>query len=181
MLLLRSMIQEKRMDISSLKQTTPTMPVERMKMNADIIAKTTDITFSTAGKPLELLYKSAIDSLNETLEPELGTDAIQEAANSGMDFSPEAVADRIVSFATGFFGAYAGRHGDESQNEQLDGFMDLIGGAIEKGFEEAREILEGLGVLQGDIASNVDTTYDLIQQKLSDFTQSTRDSFTLGA
>jgi len=169
------------MDITSLNQVTPTAPVGRMKMNADIIANTSDVTISAANKPLELLYKSAIDSLNEALEPEFGTEAIQNAANSGMDFSPEAVADRIVSFATGFFGAYAGRHGDESQNEQLDGFMDLIGGAIEQGFAEAREILEGLSVLQGDIATNVDKTYDLIQQKLSDFSQSTRDSFGIEA
>ena len=166
------------MDISSVNQIAPTAPVGRMKMNADIIAHTSDVTISAANKPLELLYKSAIDSLNETLEPEFGTNAIQEAASSGMDFSPEAVADRIVSFATSFFGAYTDRHGDEPQNEQLDSFMDLIGGAIEKGFSEAREILEGLSVLQGDIATNVDKTYDLIQQKLSDFSQTTRESFT---
>jgi hypothetical protein len=34
---------------------------------------------------------------------------------------------------------------------------------------EAREILGGLNVLDGDIASNIDKTYDLVQKKLNDF------------
>ncbi len=45
----------------------------------------------------------------------------------------------------------------------------MIRGGIEKGFAEAREILGGLNVLDGDIASNIDKTYDLVQKKLNDF------------
>ena len=166
------------MAISPLNQaTTPTAAVARLRNNADIIKHTAEPDISVGQKPLALLYKSAIEKLNEHLEAELGADAIGEAAKSGMDFSPEAVAERIVSFATGFFGTYAERHDDMGRNEQLDSFMQLIGGAIEQGFEEAREILDGLGVFQGQVADNANRTYELIQQKLAAFAEQARAGF----
>ena len=54
--------------------------------------------------------------------------------------------------------------------------MNVIGDAIDKGFSEAREILDSLNVLQGEVKENIDTTYDLIQEKLSLF----EDSFSFG-
>lgn len=51
--------------------------------------------------------------------------------------------------------------------------MNIIGGAIDNGFKEARDILSGLKVLQGDIADGVDKTYGLVQEGLQAF----RDSF----
>jgi len=40
---------------------------------------------------------------------------------------------------------------------------------MEKGFKEARDILGGLKVLGGDIASNIDKTYALVQKGYADF------------
>ncbi len=36
-------------------------------------------------------------------------------------------------------------------------------------FKEASDILSGLNVLNGDIASNIDKTYDLVQKGYADF------------
>lgn len=60
-----------------------------------------------------------------------------------------------------------------SFDEQLSSFMDIIGGAIDQGFDEAKDILSGLKVLEGDIAAGVDKTYALVQEGLQAF----RDSF----
>jgi hypothetical protein len=51
----------------------------------------------------------------------------------------------------------------------LNDFIELIGGGIDKGFAEARQILDGLKVLEGDIASNIDKTYELVQVGLKAF------------
>lgn len=126
-------------------------------------------------QPMLLLYRSAIEKLNEYFEAELGTDAIQQAAESGEDYSPEAVAERILSFATAGFAGYQERHPEQAGDEQLSEFMALIRGAIEKGFEEARGILDGLGVLQGDIKTNADRTYELIQEGLDRFEEQQRE------
>ncbi len=152
-----------------------------LTLKATIVSTSVSVDIAAKERPLELVYKAAIERLNETLEPEFGANAIEEAAASGMDFSPEAVAERIVGFATGFFSNYLENHPDEESNEQLSGFLDLVRGAIDQGFEEARNILEGLGVLSGGIASNVDKTYDLIQEKLDSFEKNTMDLLNGGA
>ncbi len=142
-----------------------------LTLKASIVSTSVSVDMAVKEQPLHLLYQAAIDRLNETLEPELGPEAIQSTAASGMDFSPEAVAERIVGFATGFFSAYMENHPDEADSERLGNFMSLIRGAIDQGFTEARDILDGLGVLQGDVKANVDSTYELIQQKLDSFEQ----------
>lgn len=133
---------------------------------------------SSGNEPLSLLYRSAVAKLNELLEPELGPDALQQAQAGQIDFSPEAVAQRIVSFATAFFPDYRDNHPDSAEDEQLGGFLGLIRDAIDQGFREAREILEGLGVLQGGISDDIDRTYELIQQGLDAFEQDRRDALS---
>lgn len=140
----------------------------KTSMNIAIL-QASEAQLGVKDQPLSLLYKSAIENLNEMLAPELGENAIQNAYESGIDFSPEATAERIVSFATGFLPNYQQNNPELAGNEALDGFMDLMGGAIQKGFDEARGILESLQVLEGDVADGIDQTYQLIQQGLADF------------
>ncbi len=122
-------------------------------------------------RPLELVYRAAIEKLNEALESELGPNAIQTASDSGMDFTPEATAERIVSLSTGFYEAFKARHLDEDEAAVFQKFMETIGSGIKQGFEEAKEILDGLGVLEGDIKGDVDTTYELVLEGLKRFEQ----------
>jgi hypothetical protein len=138
----------------------------KAEVNAAIVQT---VSIDAKEQPMELLFKAAIEKLNEMLAPELGAEAIQAAAASGMDFSPEATADRIVGFATSFYGVYQENHQDDEGGPSLDGFMSIIRDAIDKGFQEARDILEGLQVLEGDIAADIDQTYELVQQGLARF------------
>jgi hypothetical protein len=166
------------MPITPLNQLMPPPPPGPRPQGAPAHARETgEIDFSVINRPLELLYRSAIEKLNEYLEPELGEDAISQAAESGMDFSPEAVAERIVAFASAGFVSYSERHADQPRQDQLDGFLELVGGAIQKGFEEAKEILEGLEVFEGEIADNANRTYDLIQEKLAAFADQIQANF----
>lgn len=131
---------------------------------------------SSGSKPLALVYKTALESLNDILAPELGPNAIQQAYDSGLDVSPEATAKRIISQSTGFFQAYQKQHPDKDLETAAQDFVELIGSGIERGFAEAREILSGLDVLQGEVAANIDRTYDLVQEGLKGFLDSTLSS-----
>ncbi|MFZ3019422.1 MAG: DUF5610 domain-containing protein [Gallionella sp.] len=139
--------------------------------NTSILKASMEVSLSAGNHSMSLLFKSAIEHLNEVLAPELGDNAIQAAAESGMDFSPQATADRIVSMSTAFFGRYAENHSEKDLNVALVDFVQLIRGGIDKGFAEAREILDGLKVLEGDIASNIDKTYELVQFGLKAFVE----------
>ena len=48
-------------------------------------------------------------------------------------------------------------------------FVEVISQGIEQGFNEARDILDGLAVLEGDIAATIDTTFELVQLGLQEF------------
>ncbi|NOX07969.1 MAG: hypothetical protein GXP22_00520 [Gammaproteobacteria bacterium] len=145
----------------------------KQQANAELLAAT-EATISAGNKPLALTLRAAIDRINQILEPEFGSNAIESAAQSGVDYTPEATAERIVSLSTGFFEAFKGQHPGEDPNGVLDLFMEQISKGVLQGFSEARGILEGLSVLQGDIASNIDKTFELVQQGLDAFAQANR-------
>lgn len=138
-------------------------------LNTSIVKSTLDIGIKSQDGSIALVLKTALENINEALEPTLGANAIQNAADSGLDVSPEATAERIVSLSTGFFDAFQAQHSNRSFEENLSSFIEVISGGIDKGFSEARDILSGLKVLEGDIASNIDATYTLVQEKLAAF------------
>lgn len=157
-------------DVTS-KQTA--QQTSKQLMNQAILSAQQDVNIKSGDQSMTLLYRAAIESINKELAPTMGENAIQTAYDNGVDTSPEATADRIVSFATQFFSIHQQQNSGMSLSDQLDSFMGIIGGAIDNGFKEAKDILSGLKVLQGDIADGVDKTYGLVQEGLQAF----RDSF----
>jgi hypothetical protein len=142
------------------------------QLNAQIVRASLAVSISAQDEPLSLVYKAAIENLNEVLAPDFGENAIQNAASD--DFSPEAVSTRILSFVATIYEMFRTQNTPkdatvEEENNNLDRFMGLISEGINKGFHEARGILSGLQVLKGDIAGNIDKTYDLIQKGLAEF------------
>jgi hypothetical protein len=138
------------------------------QLNSSIVQSS--LSLNTQNEPLGLVLKSAITGINERLAPEFGPDAIQNAV--GQDNSPEGTAGRIVALSTAFFSAFKEQNPELSEDAAAQKFLDTIKGGIEQGFKEAREILAGLNVLNGDVASNIDKTFDLVQQGLAKFAAS---------
>lgn len=141
---------------------------QKASLNASLV-EATQVSIGAQDQSLALLLNTAIDKINEALAPGLGEDAIQKVADSGLDVSPEATAERIVSLSTAFFSAFKEQNPEEDDSLSLENFLDTIRAGIDEGFESARGILESLNVLEGDIASNIDETYDLVQDKLAAF------------
>lgn len=150
------------------KDATPSVASkQRAELNVSIVNASLDVAIGAGNEPLALLYKSALTGINEALEADFGKDAIQNAA--GQDNTPEGTAGRIVSLSTAFYGAYVEQHGGVDDEATRKNFVDTIRGGVERGFKEARDILQGLKVLEGDIGSNVDKTYELVQKGLDAF------------
>ncbi|MFT7127968.1 MAG: hypothetical protein ACI89U_000073 [Gammaproteobacteria bacterium] len=142
----------------------------RTERNAEILQAHHEASLSSRNEPLSLLYKTALEALRQELEPILGGKTIEEAHENGLDTSPEATAERIVSLSTGFFSRFKEQNPELTAQEQIVSFSEIVSKGIDKGFSEAREILDGLKVLkEGDIAENIDKTYELVQQGLQDF------------
>jgi len=153
---------------NEVRKTEEAKPSAQQQLNQAILQANADVSISAGNQPMALLFKSAIEGINEVL----GENTIQNAYDSGLDVSPKATADRIVTLSTAFYPQYKEQHPELSEEEAATKFTDIISGGIEKGFGEAREILSGLNVLEGDIASNIDKTYDLVQEGLKTFLES---------
>lgn len=141
----------------------------KKQLNAAIIESSLKFSTTAGEQPLSLLLKTALQGINEALK-EAGVESnVEDTFESGIDFSPEATAERIVSFSTQLLGSYREQHPEMEEEELLTSFTEIIGGGIDQGFSEAKDILGGLKVLEGDIADSIDKTYALVQAGLKSF------------
>ena len=145
---------------------------QKRQLNAAIIESSLKFSKSIGDQPLSLLLKTALQGINEALKVGGVDSNVEEAYESGIDFSPEVTADRIVAFSTHFLVSYREQHPEMNEEQSLTAFVDIISGGIEQGFAEAKDILGALKVLGGDIATNIDKTYELVQQGLQSFVDS---------
>ena len=58
----------------------------KQALNASILKASAEVTLSAGNNSLSLLFKTAIENLNQVLAPEFGENAIQATADSGLDF-----------------------------------------------------------------------------------------------
>lgn len=151
------------------RQGTASESELRKELNVGILQASMQVSIRSGDQSQALLFRSAIEGINEALAPTLGPDAIQNAM--GQDNTAEATAGRIVSMSTGFFEAYAARRPDDDPETVLRDFIDVIRGGFEKGFGEAREILDGLGVFAGAVETDVMKTRELVLQGYDRFLQ----------
>ena len=82
------------------------LPSAQDALNKSIIESQLSTSVSAGDKPMALLFKTVLEALKEYVDPVLGENAIEEAYESGLDVSPEATAERIVSQSTAFFSAF---------------------------------------------------------------------------
>lgn len=151
----------------------------KAQLNAAIVQASLTVAIGAQDDPLALLLKSALTGINEALRGQLGDNAIQNAMSQ--DNTPQGTAGRIVALSTAFYGAYQKQHAGEDPEQMLSNFMATIKGGMEQGFKEARDILTGLQVLNGDIAGNVDKTYELVRKGYADFEAAQRKAASAAA
>ena len=165
----------------------------RQELNQSILQSQLEISLKSDNKSLGLLYRTVLGAVGKSLKndgekpplPDQAADKATEARNKDKpavgnnpysqteDTSPQATADRIVAFATNFYQQYREQNKDLSDEDAMTKFMGIIGGGIDKGFAEARDVLDGMGELQGKVKDDIDSTYELIQKGLQSFRELT--------
>lgn len=151
----------------------------RQELNQTILQNQLDINLKSDNKSMTLLYKTITASVEKRLAEDENETTGPEKTNASnpygqdQDTSSQATADRIVAFATNFYGNYREQNKDLSEQDAMDEFMTKIGGGIDQGFADARDILKSLQQLEGKVASDIDETYGLIQKGLQSFREKT--------
>ncbi len=139
----------------------------KAQLNVSIVQASLTVSLNSSNDPLSVVLKTALTGINEALKDDFGDNAIQNAVSQ--DNTPEGTASRIVSLSTAFYEAFKQQHPGEEGDAVLNKFMDTLKKGVEQGFKEARDVLDGLKVLNGDVASNIDKTYGLVQKGYADF------------
>ncbi|MDX8394782.1 MAG: DUF5610 domain-containing protein [Mariprofundaceae bacterium] len=137
-----------KIDVKQAKQATKAMIMQQL-INVDM---------GSLSKSQELLFRSVIEKLDEILAPIQGKNATQKAADAGIDFSPEATAQRITSHASGMIARFQSENQLEQDDPKLEEFINLIQASIQKGFEYAKGILSGFEVFNDDVENNFEAT-----------------------
>jgi len=130
---------------------------------ASLLSSPSRSAAATAQPPVRNPAADAQATLANRLAERLGLEpgALAGKAN---DYTPEKVAGRILGFIEQRLQSEQAAGADPSK---LQGLLEQARSGVEKGFAEARKILDGMGVLQGKVASDIDDTYQKIQDGFS--------------
>lgn len=121
----------------------------------------------TSQDEMRVILESAyakIQGVVDDAKAELGIEA-----GAVIDTSPEATANRILDFALGFFEQYRENHSELGDEEAREQYAEFIGGAIQEGIDEAREILGALSAIDETTESGIVSIEGLIQDGLNAF------------
>ncbi len=128
------------------------------------LGKTGDVTNDQA---MQVVLNRAMDKLRSVVSDAKSALGISE--DTVIDTSPEATGGRIADFAIGAFSSWLKNHQGLADEDARTQFADFIGGAVQQGITEARGILSSLNALNGDVSSNIDKTWEVVQNRLNDF------------
>lgn len=125
------------------------------------------LSSSTTGRSPQIAGQTTIRNaadaqvaLSNRLAERLGLPAGSLTAKQD-DFSPEKVAERVLGFIEQRLKSEAASGADP---EKLQNLLQQARSGVEKGFGEARKILDGMGLLKDKVASDIDDTFQRIQQ-----------------
>jgi len=169
---------------ASAANKMPNAAAVKHQLNVDILQASAKVSLSAGQQSQNLLFRSTMDHINQALSPDVrsavdhinsllaadgyGDKAVQNAAMN-QDYSPEGTADRIVQLSTAFLQGYLKQNPNEDPEVAVTKFVDTIRAGFEKGYNEAKGILEGLKAFDGDVKSGVEKTFELVQKGYDDF------------
>jgi hypothetical protein len=117
---------------------------------------------SQATRAIADAQKTLANRLSEKLG--MSPDALDN--KNASDYTPDKVAGRILDFIGQRLEAAEASGADTTELKKL---MSQARDGVEKGFDEAKKILDGMGALQGKVATDIDATYQKIQDGLAEF------------
>ncbi|MCD6288000.1 MAG: DUF5610 domain-containing protein [Candidatus Hydrogenedentes bacterium] len=116
---------------------------------------------------IKVLTDRVLEKIRATVEEARNALGIPSA--SQLDTSADATASRIFDFAMGFFDAYREKHPELDDDEAKQKFVDLVGGAIQQGIQEARDILSGIAPISDPINQKIDAIAASLNDRFNQF------------
>ena len=103
------------------------------------------------------------DKMASSAGSALAASAPQSPAGRGGDFSPDRIAQNVLSFIDS---AMASLRANDADAAAMEKKMALAQAAVEKGFAEAKDILQSFGAWDGKVKENAESARNLIHKGL---------------
>ena len=159
---------------SEVKEQKPTTASLRSSFNAQIIEASLKVSIQVGDNPQGLLFRTSLESIYESIggfksniNPDYKMPSMNDSNNPYA--TPEGTANVILSFSLGLYAQYSQSHQGEDEAAMATNFIELIRGGFEKGYGEAVDILESLSVFNGDIKTDIEKTWELVQKGYDDW------------
>ncbi len=117
-------------------------------------------------------HKLVNHQLFNRLEKNVNTGGLRSQKVNTDEFSPTAIADRIIGFVAQGLGNYRNARPEADDS----GYFSQVRQGIEQGFSDARDILRSLGLFQKQVVDEIDETYSLINEGLDRLQQAVQQS-----
>ncbi len=75
--------------VSEVASSKSARHVSQQLMNNAILAAQEEVSLNSGNEPMSLLYRAAIEAINEELAPYMGENALQQVQDQQIDTSPE--------------------------------------------------------------------------------------------
>ena len=154
---------------TNLSSFTQTRRTETTQLSAVISGDKVEIGYNKVSveETIRVVTEKSLEKLLSVVNDARAELGIPEGAV--IDTSPEATAGRIVDFALGAFSHFQDNHPELEGEEARQAFSEFIGGAIEQGVQEARDILTALNALDDGTNTLIDNISQIIKERLDLF------------
>ncbi len=149
---------------ASLRNDVPGKAGASGSTNASAAPASSQVSIASGSNPASLLLKAAVTGINDSLKPAYGENALP-GTNSQ---KATAAVDQIMSLITQFLEALKQKQASEDGATNFKDLVATIRDGFEQGYEEAMNLLKGMGVLSDDMASELTKIHDLVLKGLSD-------------
>lgn len=160
-------------------QTQSLYQYQRQQLNTQILQASAQISLSSGNQAQALFFQSAATNISERFDfsnasfsfdfSNVQSQAIGLKWNTDTDTSSEATSARILNFATNFYDAYKAQHAGKDEATVAQNFVDEVRSGFEKGYNEAKNILESLQVFNGNLKADIEKTYSLVHSGFDNF------------
>lgn len=155
--------------LDPLNRPIEQMPVDAaertfgLALNSDDTVEVSEIA-RTSLDNIDKLRSKLDEQVRELFESQ----GIDISKQQEVDHSPAAVSKRIVEFSTNFYDIFLAQNPQLSEEQALDSFESTIRGAVDSGYGDAMDLLEGIGVPESVLDVSRETK-GLVEERFDDF------------
>ncbi len=150
---------------------TPVEAVQQPNTDAEVRQKPASpdiVELSPRAKDAMFSQSKIEQMMQEKLAKALEAEGIDLSEHQGIDYSPDAVSQRIVDYSISLYGVFREQNEHLSEEESMNKFESTIRGAVSTGYGDAMKALEGIG-LPEEVTSMGEETMSMVHSRFDEF------------